>query len=601
MSAQEKTVSTPHIVRYFFGHAWRYKGFVIAMLLSVLCAELTLQYIPPLIVSHIIERLSTGSFVHGNVWASFGSSLVWYAIFSVLGGVILWRVSIYLVWRTEMRVVRDINREVFDHLLSLSATFHANHFGGSLVSQATKLTSAYVRFADATIFDLLLMVLSFGFSFAILLPRVPGVAIFLFAFSLFYMLLASQATKLVRRFLVAEAKAENDQTGILADAITNVLAVKSFASSKRERRLFADATDASMHATHKVMVASLKRDTIFSVNTVFLGIMALILAVISAVDYHADIGTVFLVVTYTIMVGRSLWEFGEHVLRDYNRAIGDAQGMMSVLSLEPDIKDPSRPQKPRISKGAITFDHMSFTHPDSGKNEVLFEDLNLHIAPGQKVGLVGHSGSGKTTLTKLLLRFNDIDNGQISIDGQDIATLRQDDLRAHIAYVPQEPLLFHRSIAENIAYGRSDATKEEIQAAAKKAYAHEFIENMPKGYDTLVGERGVKLSGGQRQRIAIARALLKDAPILVLDEATSALDSESEKVIQAALWELMKNRTTIVIAHRLSTIQKMDSIVVLDHGSIIEQGSHQALLKQNGTYAALWAHQSGGFIDDEVQ
>jgi ATP-binding cassette subfamily B protein len=250
----------------------------------------------------------------------------------------------------------------------------------------------------------------------------------------------------------------------------------------------------------------------------------------------------------------------------------------------------------RISKGAVTFENVSFTH--AGADDAIFENFELTIQPGEKIGLVEHSGSGKTTFTRLLLRFSDIDSGQILIDGQNIAHITQDDLHRHIAYVPQEPLLFHRSIAENIAYGKAEADQAEIEKVAKLAHAAEFIETLPKGYETLVGERGVKLSGGQRQRVAIARAMIKDAPILVLDEATSALDSESEKLIQSALWKLMEGRTAVVIAHRLSTIQKMDRIVVLDNGKIVEQGSHKNLLQKNGTYAALWAHQSGGFIDE---
>ncbi len=235
---------------------------------------------------------------------------------------------------------------------------------------------------------------------------------------------------------------------------------------------------------------------------------------------------------------------------------------------------------------------------DSDEKKPLFCGFNLAIASGEKVGLVGHSGGGKSSVTRLLLRFMDIQGGQILIDDQDISKITQDDLRGHIAYVPQEPLLFHRSIAENIAYGKPDAKKSEVEQAAKLAHAHEFIKDLPSGYDTLVGERGVKLSGGQRQRVAIARAMLKDAPILVLDEATSALDSESEKLIQDALWKLMEGRTAIVIAHRLSTIQRMDRIVVLEDGEIVEQGSHKELLEKDGVYARLWAHQSGGFLED---
>ena len=226
------------------------------------------------------------------------------------------------------------------------------------------------------------------------------------------------------------------------------------------------------------------------------------------------------------------------------------------------------------------------------------QDFNLIIKPGERIGLVGHSGAGKSTITKLLLRFADALEGSIVIDNQDIKNVTQNDLRKVISYVPQEPILFHRSIKENIAYSKPDATKEEIIEVAKKAHAHEFIEKLPQGYDTLVGERGIKLSGGERQRVAIARAMLKDSPILMLDEATSSLDSISEHYIQDAFNELMKGKTTIVIAHRLSTIQKMDRIIVLDKGKIVEQGTHKELLELNGSYAELWNHQTGGFLEE---
>jgi ATP-binding cassette subfamily B protein len=244
------------------------------------------------------------------------------------------------------------------------------------------------------------------------------------------------------------------------------------------------------------------------------------------------------------------------------------------------------------------FSNVGFAYPEN-QTRPLFKDLSLKIKPGEKVGLVGPSGGGKTTITRLLLRFMDIQDGLITIDGQDITTIKQADLRSRIAYVSQEPILFHRTLAENIGYGDLVAEQKVIEGVAKMANAHDFIAKLPKGYDTLVGERGVKLSGGQRQRVAIARAMLKNAPILVLDEATSALDSESEVLIQDALWKLMEGRTAIVIAHRLSTIQRMDRIIVLEDGKIVEEGSHKDLLRANGTYAKLWAHQSGGFIDDD--
>jgi ATP-binding cassette subfamily B protein len=245
--------------------------------------------------------------------------------------------------------------------------------------------------------------------------------------------------------------------------------------------------------------------------------------------------------------------------------------------------------------GLVRFDHVGFAH-DARLDDPLFDDFCLAIAAGERVGLVGHSGSGKTTLTRLLLRFSDVTAGRILIDGQDVREVSQASLRQAIAYVPQEPLLFHRSLWDNIAYGRPDATRAEVRSAAARAQALDFVESLPEGFDTLVGERGVKLSGGQRQRIAIARAILKDAEILVLDEATSALDSESEAQIQGALEEAMAGRTTIVIAHRLSTVARMDRIVVMAGGRIIEQGAPADLLAAEGAYAALWRRQSGGFV-----
>jgi ATP-binding cassette subfamily B protein len=286
------------------------------------------------------------------------------------------------------------------------------------------------------------------------------------------------------------------------------------------------------------------------------------------------------------------------IVRQLEVVAGDAQEMTELLEQPPLVQDKPVTEKSRIAKGSIAFDAMTFQYDDANMAETLFENFNLDIKPGEKVGLVGPSGGGKTTITRLLLRFMDIQDGYIKIDGQDIRDIKQQDLRRAIAYVPQEPLLFHRSIKDNIRYGRPSAGDDEVIAVAKKAFAHDFIKTLPQGYDTLVGERGVKLSGGQRQRVAIARAMLKNAPILILDEATSALDSESEQLIQKALWELMKDKTAVVIAHRLSTIQRMDRIVVLDEGRIIEQGAHQTLLKHKGLYARLWRHQSGGFLEE---
>ena len=280
-----------------------------------------------------------------------------------------------------------------------------------------------------------------------------------------------------------------------------------------------------------------------------------------------------------------------------NRVFGDAHEMTIILDMVDDVVDLPGAKELELREAAVSFNGIDFKHKDA--KEAIFHDFTLDVKPGERIGLVGMSGSGKTTLTKLLLRFADVDAGEITISGQNIKDITQHSLRKAIAYVPQETSLFHRSIAENIAYGKLDATEEEIKQAAELANAHEFIKDLPEGYETLVGERGVKLSGGQRQRVAIARAILKNAPILVLDEATSALDSESEALIQSALERLMQGRTSIVIAHRLSTVASLDRIVVLENGKIAEQGSHEELLRrEGGVYKHLWDRQSGAFMEE---
>jgi ATP-binding cassette subfamily B protein len=502
-----------------------------------------------------------------------------------------------MAWKLEGGVQRDMGRRVYGQLLDQSANFHSNTFGGSLVSQTSKLLGAYIRFADTTMFQVLQLVSGLLFTFIILAPRAPLFDVLLFIFALFFIGTGIFVTRKVRQLSGALAAQESKQTGYLADSVTNIMTIKSFAGTRFEKRQFDAITDSTHARTMDVMRASQKQMAYFSVLSRGISVLALVMAIVSVMLFKANVATAFLIFSYTSGLVNQLWIFCNNSLRNYNRAFGDAGDMARILNLTPEILDPTSPEEARISRGKITFKDVTFSH--DGSDDALFDKLNITIKPGEKVGLVGHSGSGKTTLTRLLLRFSDIDSGAIEIDGQNITAITQDDLRKHIAYVSQEPLLFHRTISENIAYGDHTAGKEAIETAAKMASAHSFITTLSHGYDTLVGERGVKLSGGQRQRVAIARAMLKNAPILLLDEATSALDSESEVLIQSALWKLMEGRTAIVIAHRLSTIQKMDRIVVLSDGKIVEQGSHKELIaKKSGTYAKLWAHQSGGFIED---
>jgi len=304
-------------------------------------------------------------------------------------------------------------------------------------------------------------------------------------------------------------------------------------------------------------------------------------------------GDFFIIQAYLLETFHQLWNFGR-VIRDIYERLADAEEMILILNQPIEINDNSKAKKLKVTQGEIEFQNVSFSY---NKNRKIINDLSFKIKPSEKIAIIGPSGGGKSTIIKLILRLFDIKSGQILIDNQNIQLVTQNSLRSQITLVPQDPILFHRTLFENIQYGNLKASKQEVLAAAKLAYCNEFIEKFPKKYETLVGERGVKLSGGERQRIAIARAILANSPILILDEATSSLDSESEHLIQKALKNLLKNKTSIIIAHRLSTIQEADRILVVKNGQIIEQGSHAEIIqKENGTYKKLWNLQVGGYL-----
>ena len=564
--------------------------------LAIFFAMLTLVvtiFVGPLIIAQLLSIIQHNQLHNAkNLWiliALYGVSELWS---SVIG----WRLVLYLVWTFETAMQRDLYAQCFSKLTNQTLFFHSNKFGGSLVSQTNKLVGAVESFWDTIIWSILPLVVSLVGSIIVLSTLLWQYALFLLIFSIVFSLVVYYGSKPMAKLTKKEAKSSNKLNGQLADVISNVLAVKSSGTEATEQKFFAKTVSSWRNSSLDVMRGFLKVSTIYSSINMVIKIGAIAFAVYAAQNDLVSVASVYLIITYTGSVAHELWNMNG-IMRNYNRIIGNANDMVEILQTPTTLIDKSD-LKLKVTNGEISMDKITFTH-DEGQGDTLFHDFSLDIKPGEKIGLVGASGSGKTTLTKLLLRFADIDSGKITIDGQDISEVTQESLRAKIAYVPQEPLLFHRSVRENIAYGRPDATDAEIEEAAKKAGAYDFIVGLKDGFDTMVGERGIKLSGGQRQRVAIARAILKDAPILVLDEATSALDSESEALIQKSLKTLMENRTSIVIAHRLSTIAKLDRIIVLKNGKIVEDGSHDELInKKRGVYAKLWARQSGGFIEE---
>lgn len=555
------------------------------------CLSILIEsFIAPLVLAQFMNQLQSGSVSLATSWPLIGV----YTLILVAGSIILWRITLWATWAFEVAAQRDLGATILDHLTSMSARFHANHFGGSLISQTGKLVSSLERFWDTIIWEALTVLTSIIAAVVILWFVNPAYSLFIGILSVIFAITVFFGSRFMLARNLADVQAWSKTTGYISDVITNVMTVKAFGRETYEKdntyRHYDEWQAKSIRTRNGFLAAS----SIYATLSTAITVGALIFAIIASEHHTIAIGSVYLMLTYTMVVTRQLWSING-IMRSYNRIMGDAHDMVEILQESPEIKDTS--SKKLIAKGGlIEFDSVHFTH-DKGDGVRVFDEFSLTIPRGQRIGLIGRSGSGKTTLTRLLLRFSDVDSGTITIDGQSITDVSQKSLHETISYVSQEPMMFHRSLRDNIAYGKPSATNEQIEHAAKQAHAHEFITRLPEGYDTLVGERGVKLSGGQRQRIAIARAMLKDAPILVLDEATSALDSESEKLIQESLEVLMKHRTSIVIAHRLSTISKLDRIIVLDNGTIVEDGTHQELLKHKGIYAKLWSHQSGGFIE----
>jgi ATP-binding cassette subfamily B protein len=545
----------------------------------------------------IVDRIQASPVTPDEVFSVFGPYILALLIVNAVGQT-LSKLQDYAVYKLEINGDYQLSRLCFDTLSNQSMTFHTGRFGGSLVSQTSRFVSGYSGLVDVLTYSLWPTLASVVLTIAMLAPAAPAFVLILIAMLVVYVIYAYTMYRRILPLSSAASQAQNRLSGILSDAVTNILAVKTCGREDYERSLFDEADREAMDKENVNMHATMKRGFTTSALITIIMFVTSIFVSGSNAWFGISAGTLVMMFTYTYNLTMRFNYFNSMMQR-INRALGDAAAMTKVLDEPTLVADRADAAPLQVKEGGIRFEHIRFRYADAPKGSYVFEDLDLDIAPGQRVGLVGRSGSGKTTLTKLLLRLDDVQGGQVLVDGQDVSACTQQSLRRQVAYVPQEPLLFHRSIRENIAYGRPEATEEEIRRAAAEANALEFIERLPQGLDTMVGERGVRLSGGQRQRVAIARAILADCPILVLDEATSALDSESEALVQEALGNLMHGRTSIVVAHRLSTVAALDRIVVLADGRIVEDGTHAELVQEGGAYAELWKRQTGGFLETE--
>ena len=570
------------------------KWLLLAIVFSVVAAS-AIGVVTPIFYKNFFDAIS-GSNDAGQT-AKILIGIVFQILCLQLVQWIFYRINQFGVVNFEIKTIARLKQQAYDYLMDHSYGFFADNFSGSLVQKINRFARSFEQLADRILWDILVLFTKLFFIFIILFFYNQTIAWIVLAWVLVFLFSSFFFAIWKLKYDIAVAEIDSKTTGYLSDTITNHNTIQLFSAKSIEAQGFASITNEQAQKTILSWNLSTIIDSIQSGLNIVLQFALFFFAIIFWSKGMISIGVFAMIQSYVFTIIDNTWGFSR-VIRNIYQSYADAKEMVEVMMLPHEITD-SKIAKPLVAgKGKIEFEKLNFNFNETRK---ILDDINLEIKPGEKVALVGPSGAGKTTFIRLILRLYLPTSGRVLIDSQDIAEVTQDTLRKNIAMVPQDTILFHRTIAQNIAYGDPDATQGEIENAAHLAHCDEFIKNLPLGFDTYVGERGIKLSGGERQRVAIARAILKNAPILILDEATSSLDSQSEHLIQDALDTLMKGKTAIVIAHRLSTIQKMDRIILINKGKIAEEGTHNELLKnQNSLYKKLWELQAGGFLKDKV-